>query len=126
MITQERLLPALPARPPRAVCLDRDRTPSTARAAPPWAAVTADNLVYVIDIGIDLVVPKGDDRSMRDCNDMFWRRAATLVLPAPIGIVERPDQFDDFVWQIFEPLDGPERGWCCAPVAIRKATTWSG
>ena len=106
LLTQDRLLPELPAHMARAICLDADwATIDREKTENPVNKVTADNLAYVIFTSGSTGAPKGVMITHRGvCNCLLWMQADFAFDKADIVLQKAPISFDGSVWELFVPL----------------------
>ncbi|MCP4655030.1 MAG: AMP-binding protein, partial [bacterium] len=106
LLTQERLLPALPALADRAVCLDTGWAEISAQStADPAPAATASNLAYVIYTSGSTGQPKGSMIPHRGIvNRLLWMQEAYGLRPGEGVLQKTPFSFDVSVWEFFWPL----------------------
>ncbi len=106
LLTQDRLVSALPTSDAQIVCLDRDwKTISSSSALPPTSGTSPDNAAYIIYTSGSTGWPKGAvglHRSTMNCLAWMWK-----TYPFSINEVcchKTSLSFVDSVWEIFGPL----------------------
>jgi amino acid adenylation domain-containing protein len=114
LLTQERLLAALPDTEARVVCLDSQWGEIAAESAgelPPLASATGDDaLAYVIYTSGSTGRPKGAMNSHRAiCNRLLWIEGVDPLTPDDRLIQKTPFSFDVSVWELFWPLSSGAR-----------------
>lgn len=106
VLTQQRLLDALPAQPAPLVPLDTAWEQIALEPADsPTSAVTVDNLAYVIYTSGSTGQPKGvmvEHRAV--CNHLRWRQRAVPLDETDAVLQRTPLTFDPSVWEVFGPL----------------------
>ncbi|HLM54812.1 MAG TPA: amino acid adenylation domain-containing protein [Pyrinomonadaceae bacterium] len=106
LLTQRRLLEALPAHGARAVCLDADRGEIEAEEGDnPAVGVAPDNLAYVIYTSGSTGKPKGAMNTHRAIrNRLLWMQEAYGLDASDRVLQKTPFSFDVSVWEFFWPL----------------------
>jgi amino acid adenylation domain-containing protein len=106
LLTQERLLGALPEHDGRVICLDRDWAEIARESeANPESGVTAENLAYVIYTSGSTGKPKGvmiQHRALS--NHMLWMQERFPLGAADCVLQKTPFCFDASVWEFFAPI----------------------
>jgi amino acid adenylation domain-containing protein len=106
LVTEEALLPALPAAALPSLCIDRDRAAIAAESgARPATGIDPDNLAYVLYTSGSTGRPKGVMATHGGLvNYLRWAVAAYGVAPAAAVPVHSPIGFDLTVTSLFAPL----------------------
>jgi len=106
LLTQERLLAALPEHDGRVICLDRDWAEIARESeANPESGVTAENLAYVIYTSGSTGKPKGvmiQHRALS--NHMLWMQERFPLDRVDCVLQKTPFCFDASVWEFFAPI----------------------
>jgi amino acid adenylation domain-containing protein len=105
LLTQQRLLPNLPASTAQVVCLDQWETIAPHSQENPPCNTNIDNLIYIIYTSGSTGKPKGVMIPNRGIiNQLYWRQN-TFGLGATDKVLQNISfSFDPSVWQIFWPL----------------------
>jgi amino acid adenylation domain-containing protein len=108
LLTQERLLEALPEDVAKVVCLDADRQQLVEESVEnPRAEVTADNLAYIIYTSGSTGEPKGVMVAHSTiCHHLIWRQRAYPLSAQDRFLQKASLSFDISVWEIFGTLAG--------------------
>ncbi|HEX8474859.1 MAG TPA: amino acid adenylation domain-containing protein, partial [Pyrinomonadaceae bacterium] len=106
LLTQQRLLEALPARDAEVICLDRDWDGISGHDTEnPRVAVSPQNAAYVIYTSGTTGQPKGVLNTHAGiCNRLLWMQDAYALASDDRVLQKTPLSFDVSVWEVFWPL----------------------
>jgi len=106
LLTQEHLLPILPATLPPVLCLDRDwKSIAEFFATAPDVSVTGKDLAYAIYTSGSTGKPKGVPNVHEGIvNRLCWMQHQYGLTPADRVLQKTPYSFDVSVWEFFWPL----------------------
>lgn len=106
LLTQQRLLTALPEHQIQVVCLDNNwASIAQERKENPTSGVTKDNLAYVIYTSGSTGRPKGVMNTHYGINNrLLWMQDAYQLTAADRVLQKTPFSFDVSVWEFFWPL----------------------
>lgn len=106
VLTQERLLPALPENNAHVICLDADREMIGKESEDkPIADVKPENLAYVIYTSGSTGKPKGAMIPHRAiCNHMLWMERTFPLNKEDRVLQKTPFGFDASIWEFYAPL----------------------
>jgi amino acid adenylation domain-containing protein len=111
LLTQHKLVTALPPQGAQRVCLDTDwECVAQQRQDDPVSGVRPENLAYVMYTSGSTGRPKGVMISHRALNNhLHWMQAIFPLTEADRVVQKTPISFDASVWEIFAPLLGGGR-----------------
>ncbi|WNG36166.1 amino acid adenylation domain-containing protein [Archangium violaceum] len=106
LLVQERLLPVLPARSARVVCLDSGWAEISAQPRhAPAPLATANNLAYIIFTSGSTGRPKGAmNEHHAVVNRLLWMQDEYKLGAQDVVLQKTPFSFDVSVWEFFWPL----------------------
>jgi amino acid adenylation domain-containing protein len=136
LLTQQRLVAALPEHGARVVCLDGDWEAEVSTHGDAECTVTADNLAYMIYTSGSTGQPKGAMTTHAAiCNRLLWMQEAFALDATDTVLQKTPISFDVSVWELFWPLltgarlvvarpgGHQENGYLVQLIAEQKVTT---
>lgn len=106
LLTQQRLLSALPEQMTRYLCLDTDwETIEQQHEENPESGTCGENLAYVIYTSGSTGRPKGVMVSHRAiCNHMLWMKGFLPLTQCDRVFQKTPVSFDASIWEFYAPL----------------------